>query len=1573
MPSTRRPTRLPLLLLASLILAAALPAGAAVHEVVLPLDEALNPQSAAGRWLAEVLADPAADRALSPTVTWWWALAPGERIVAASLVDVAESAAAALDREPQRLPLVGSEGSAVREAAGGSLWREDYPLRVSPPRHLHGRAFQALTLTPLRAETGRLMTLRGARLRLVTAFDGSTTARQPLRPDFPLRERVLASLGTGLLNPGSLPPAAPRATGGSDFPTDVPSIEGSAVDMVIVTVDSLADLCESYADLKTSYGLPAVVRTVEWIEERYSFGSDRAELVRNFVVDAYEKWSLHYLLIVADVEQVPSRMVYTDIFFDPRESPSDLYFGCLDGDWNANHNAFWAEDADTAIGDWGDETDLLPEVIVGRLPTGTRAEAEAALAKSETYMMATADPYQNRVLLLGEVLFPLNYPENPNITIDGAEYCESLYVKYMGPDQTVTRLYENTAEYPGCVPLNVEATLDSMAAGQNIVVHHGHGMRQTMSVANGSITSNMIDALPNGDQTFLLYMVNCTAAAFDFNCLAESFLFHGGGGAFAVIGSTRETFPTVSSMYQDVFFDLFTSNLDLRLGEVYTGMLNNFEPETLEGGGYRWAHTSHTLLADPSNWLHWRTLDSLSIDVPPTHIAGSGPLVVTIRDRSGARPRPGAQVTLRRDDEDYLRGVTDAAGQASFEPNPETEGRYQIRVTSRDAVPASGMVDVLAASGEPLLSAGVVVVDDSADGTVTGNGNGVLERGETVRLIITLQNNGSYSASGTGAILRCDDAAVTVIDSTDSYGTILVGTNQAGSDPYLVTLGDVEDDAILPFTLSITCTETTAEDDFFLEAAAPLLTLYRTDLDDSTLGDGDGDIEEGETAMLSVRLANYGRATAPAVTATVEPTAGSSLSVIQDTAILGDLDSLSLDLGPALFEVSRGGPEPPELLLVLADGLGQSDSLTLLLERPADPATALRSEYGTDVSRIIIDWDPPASEDAHAYIVMRADAAEGPYAEVSTHWMRSCTYEDEGLDTFTHYWYRVQTLSESGLTGAISDSLKVTTNVPQMAGWPQMLCEWTAGTPVVADFTGDGESELLVGADVIYAFRADGSELADGDNDPYTHGPLIIDGHNYINCSLTAANVLPGRAGVELIGGSWDTAEVFVWEINQVGDNVEVSVAPGWPRSIIHDYGIYGTPSAADVDGDSDVEIFASDVGGNLMAWHHDGTEVADGDNNPLTQGVFAAGLGGWLRSTCAFGDVDGDHANEIFICTTTGYLCAWHGDGTPVAGFPFDVGMELFCSPAIGDVDGDGLPEIVFPAENDSLYVLDHDGTRHPGWPVHWVNNNWGLAPSAALADLTGDGNPEIFVCGVHTNEHMDVAWFDADGNPLPGWPRTTSHYTVASPSVADVDGDGDFEAFVAGEDALIEAWHHDGTAVDGFPLSADDFLRTTPTFVDFSGNGQLNMIVAGWDKYVYVWEFPVPYSPEATPWYTFQHDALRSGNYDAIDWVVDVDEADLPPGVVRLDRNWPNPFNPNTNIRFTLTGEGHRPVRLSVHDVRGRLVALLVDEALPAGTYVHSWQGRDGDGRAVASGVYFARLQVDRQIETRKLTLLK
>ncbi len=64
---------------------------------------------------------------------------------------------------------------------------------------------------------------------------------------------------------------------------------------------------------------------------------------------------------------------------------------------------------------------------------------------------------------------------------------------------------------------------------------------------------------------------------------------------------------------------------------------------------------------------------------------------------------------------------------------------------------------------------------------------------------------------------------------------------------------------------------------------------------------------------------------------------------------------------------------------------------------------------------------------------------------------------------------------------------------------------------------------------------------------------------------------------------------------------------------------------------------------------------------------------------------------------------------------------------------------------------------------------------------------------------------------------------------------------------------------------------------------------------------------------------------------------------------------------------------VQLAVYDLRGKLVRRLVDERQVAGSHEAAWDGRDGAGRAVASGVYFYRLTTGQGQREGKLTLLK
>ncbi len=108
-------------------------------------------------------------------------------------------------------------------------------------------------------------------------------------------------------------------------------------------------------------------------------------------------------------------------------------------------------------------------------------------------------------------------------------------------------------------------------------------------------------------------------------------------------------------------------------------------------------------------------------------------------------------------------------------------------------------------------------------------------------------------------------------------------------------------------------------------------------------------------------------------------------------------------------------------------------------------------------------------------------------------------------------------------------------------------------------------------------------------------------------------------------------------------------------------------------------------------------------------------------------------------------------------------------------------------------------------------------------------------------------------------------------------------------------------------------------------------------------------------------------------MDWFMNTTGVDdLTIGRLALGHNYPNPFNPTTNIAFSVP-DGTEPVALRVYSVDGRLVRTLVDGAVPAGPHTVLWDGTNDAGVSVASGVYFARLSSAGETKQTKMALLK
>ncbi len=110
---------------------------------------------------------------------------------------------------------------------------------------------------------------------------------------------------------------------------------------------------------------------------------------------------------------------------------------------------------------------------------------------------------------------------------------------------------------------------------------------------------------------------------------------------------------------------------------------------------------------------------------------------------------------------------------------------------------------------------------------------------------------------------------------------------------------------------------------------------------------------------------------------------------------------------------------------------------------------------------------------------------------------------------------------------------------------------------------------------------------------------------------------------------------------------------------------------------------------------------------------------------------------------------------------------------------------------------------------------------------------------------------------------------------------------------------------------------------------------------------------------------DGVRYGNTLAV-----TDNPNIPK-VLELCQNFPNPFNPETHVAYTLCARGQ--VLIRVFDLLGREIRTLVDDIQQAGTHTTTWDGRDNRGRVVGSGIYLYQLSTSGFTQARKMTLLR
>lgn len=170
-------------------------------------------------------------------------------------------------------------------------------------------------------------------------------------------------------------------------PTDRPSLQGSPVEMVVITgeewfdgnnSDDLESAFARFATWRTKTGMPTVIRTVQWIRQNYH-GTDDPERIRTFLTEAYSLWGTDFVLLAGDYEVVPSQLwfhVGTELL-DPT---TDYYYSDFDTEWNNNRDPYIGtpQPLEPIVS-------FYPELWVGRVPVRDEEEAQFWVEKLLTY------------------------------------------------------------------------------------------------------------------------------------------------------------------------------------------------------------------------------------------------------------------------------------------------------------------------------------------------------------------------------------------------------------------------------------------------------------------------------------------------------------------------------------------------------------------------------------------------------------------------------------------------------------------------------------------------------------------------------------------------------------------------------------------------------------------------------------------------------------------------------------------------------------------------------------------------------------------------------------------------------------------------------------------------------------------------------------------------------------------------------------------------------------------------------------------------------------------------------------
>jgi hypothetical protein len=357
-------------------------------------------------------------------------------------------------------------------------------------------------------------------------------------------------------------------------------------------------------------------------------------------------------------------------------------------------------------------------------------------------------------------------------------------------------------------------------------------------------------------------------------------------------------------------------------------------------GNFNTYYTEFNLYGDPGQ-IVWRGIPKeITVQHPERISTGSNRIDVFVEDPEAEIGVPNALVTLTQPGELLSWEYTNEYGECNLSIDPDLEDYVIITVTKDGIIPYSAEIEIEVSDVN--LNVTGVRIDDGEN----GNGDGILNPGETVDLYLTLVNCGnSETAENISGMLQKDSRFIMLENAEFEIGEIRVDQEVEIEEPIVLTLDpSAPGDADLGLNVKLTSGGQSWQNDIFIEVQGPKIQLANII---------SGEIIEEGLSDLVLQLNNLGDIASSEMTATLISNSYEIHVIDNDTEFEsmrpGGQDSAtvrSLRINLSTFIV--GNFSIPMQLLMLAEGGTIPDTLDfdLLIGRPGDGNPVGPDEYG---------------------------------------------------------------------------------------------------------------------------------------------------------------------------------------------------------------------------------------------------------------------------------------------------------------------------------------------------------------------------------------------------------------------------------------------------------------------------------------------------------------------------------------------------------------------------------------------------------------------------------------------------